>query len=171
MCTRQEIQDIVSNESDKNNKLRNENLQNQLDKLKLEIFEKVDVSIRNRIEHITTSPETEKELNKIHITCATRGQDIKTMDEKIDLLTKKIDILNNGLNKSVSWSVFWSIIVLLVALFSGVIGYHSSKMAKVEEKVTNNTTNGAVLKNQNEQAIAQNNMILQELREIRGKIK
>jgi len=158
------VQDIVDKSSAQNNKIRNENLQNQLEKLKLEIFEKVDSSIRDRMEHATASPATQREFNKINITCAERGRDLANMDEKIDSLCSSMEAISTKMNKNVSWSIFWSIIILLVGLFAGVIGYQSSKISDLENGRNSNSQNIVMLKTQTEQILIILHEIKQEIR-------
>ena len=117
-----------------------------------------------KIEHIKTSPETKEELNKIQITCATRGRDIANMDEKIDSLCASVEAISTKMNKNVSWSIFWSIIILLVGLFAGVIGYQSSKISELEAGRNNNSQNIVILKTQTEQILLILHEIKQEIR-------
>lgn len=117
-----------------------------------------------RIDHIKPSPETQTELNKIHITCATRGKDLANMDEKIDSICANVEIISNKISKTISWSIFWSIIILLVGLFAGVIGYQSSKISELENGRNANAQNIVMLKTQNEQILLILHEIKQEVR-------
>jgi hypothetical protein len=79
LCTRQDVEEALK----ENNIVRDSNLDKKLNVLKMSILEKVDESIRKRIEHLSASPETKDRFNKINILCATRGEQIISMKDDI----------------------------------------------------------------------------------------
>ena len=86
MCTKQDIRE----ELEKNNKSRNENLENKLNKLYANIQneivtlrEQIEIHLQKTLQHLTSSPETKEKLNNINLLCATRGEQIVNMSSKI----------------------------------------------------------------------------------------
>jgi len=86
ICTREEVR----KELQENNIIRDANLSNKLEELKLNIFEKVDGAISARLKHLETSPETREELTKIKNNCSMRGTDFALMNREVTMLKEDI---------------------------------------------------------------------------------
>jgi len=82
--------------------------------------------------------ETQQQFNKIHITCATRGEQIKQMEEKLDKIDKKLDVvLENKADKSevnrlenFITKVMWTAITSLIGFLITVIWFLISQIIK-----------------------------------------
>lgn len=74
MCTRQDVKEEIVNALSNNNNERNAKLDEKLQSLKLDIFEKVDESINKRLQHNTTAPETRKIFEQIKENCSNTTQ-------------------------------------------------------------------------------------------------
>jgi uncharacterized protein with PhoU and TrkA domain len=133
MCTKQEVQEALRQNSIE----RDKNLDQKLHDLKVEIFEKMDVTINNRIGHLTSSPKTTEKFSKIDVLCAQRGEQIISMRNDITEIKANVknilEKIDNGLDKKADKETFtfWRNLLvsgMFLAIFLGVVGLAMSKL-------------------------------------------
>jgi len=131
LCTKEQVKEIVDKAFKDNNEIRDLNLDEKLQHLKMDIFEKVDTSIDKRIKHLSMSPETSGNINKINVLCATRGEQIISMKDDITEIKNNVENILAKIDKGLSEKadkesfVFWRNFLvsgMFLAIFLGVIG-------------------------------------------------
>jgi tetrahydromethanopterin S-methyltransferase subunit G len=95
MCTREEVRDEIGFALVKNNKIR-DLLWEERNKL---LLDKIEVSIDNKFNHLSITSDTKDEFNNIQRVCDVRGVQLKTMDDKIDKLTTRLDEFMKKIDK------------------------------------------------------------------------
>jgi hypothetical protein len=123
ICSRQEVREEISSALLKNNKIRDQlwEERNQL------LIDKIESSLQNKVNQLKITPATKDEFSKIQRVCDVRGEQIKNMDDKIDVLTKKIDVLIDRMDSRYAdreQFIFWRNLLvggILVSILTGVI--------------------------------------------------
>jgi hypothetical protein len=123
MCTRQEVREEIASALIKNNKIRDQlwEERNQL------LIDKIEYSLQSKVNQLKITPDTKDEFNKMQRVCDVRGEQIKNMDDKIDVLTKKIDLLIDRMDSKYAdreQFIFWRNLLvggILISILTGVI--------------------------------------------------